>query len=94
MDISYEEIKKLVELSALEYSEDEYEALAKDFSGIVDFVEQLVAVDIPEEKDTNRLLSVDDLREDVVVEPMPQAEILYNAPEKSDEAFIVPKVVE
>ena len=94
MEISHEEIKKLVELSALEYADEDYDALAKDFSGIVAFVEQLVEADIPEQNPTARVVSVEELREDEVTESMPQAEILANAPEHNDVAFIVPKVVE
>ncbi|MBE5738916.1 MAG: Asp-tRNA(Asn)/Glu-tRNA(Gln) amidotransferase subunit GatC [Clostridiales bacterium] len=94
MEISHEEIKKLVELSALEYADEDYDALAKDFSQVVAFVEQLVEADIPEQSPTARVVSVDELREDEVVPSMSQAEILANAPEQNGQAFVVPKVVE
>lgn len=94
MEISREEIKKIVELSALEYAEEDYDVLAKDLGQILAFVDQLNNADIPEQTSFSREVDVDNLREDIVGETMPREEALKNAPSHNDTAFTVPKVVE
>lgn len=94
MKITLEEIKKLEKLSALSSSEEKLQSLVKDFEQIADFVEQVKNVDIEELNSYSRVLSIDELRTDKVEESFSQDEILMNAPERNEEAFIVPKVVE
>ena len=94
MEISREEIKKIVELSALEYAEEDYDALAKDLGQILAFVDQLKNADIPEQTSFSREIEVDNLREDILGECISREDALKNAPSHNDTAFTVPKVVE
>lgn len=94
MKITLDEIKKLERLSALSSSDEKLKSLVKDFEQIADFVEQVKNVDIDKLNSYNRVLSIDELREDKVVPSTDRASLLMNAPDKNDEAYIVPRVVE
>lgn len=94
MKITLDEIKKLEKLSAFSSSEEKLNMLLEDFGNIVNYVEQVRNANIDELNSYNRVLSIDELREDKVEQSFSQSEILMNAPEKNDEAFIVPRVVE
>lgn len=94
MKITLDEIKRLEKLSALSSSEEKLKTLIKDFEQIAEFVEQVKNVNIEELESNNRILSIDELRDDVVEKSLDQKTILMNAPEKNEEAFIVPKVVD
>ena len=94
MEISLEEIKRLEKLSALSSSEEKLIELKKDFEQIANFVEQVKNFDIQSNIEYSRVLEIAELRKDVVSDSMPQDEILANAPDKGEGAFIVPKVVE
>lgn len=94
MEISLNEIKRLEKLSALRSDDEKLKSLAKDFEQIFEFVEQIKGADIDEKVEYTRVLDVSDLRPDEQKESMTQNEILSNAPEKGEGAFIVPKVVD
>lgn len=94
MKITLEEIKRLEKLSALSSDEEKLKELVKDFEQIADFVEQVTNVDIEDNDSFGRVLEIDELRKDEIVPSFPQEEILANAPEKGEGAFIVPKVVD
>lgn len=94
MKITFEEIKRLEKLSALSSDEEKLKSLVKDFEQIAEFVEQVRMIDIEELDSCNRVLTINELREDNIEESFSQNEILMNAPEKNDEVFIVPRVVD
>lgn len=94
MEISLDEIKRLEKLSALCSSEEKLQNMVKDFNQIANFVEEIKKAEINEETVYARVLDVTELRKDISMPSMEQKEILANAPEKNDEAFIVPKVVD
>ena len=94
MEITLNEIKRLEKLSAISSGEEELKSMLKDFGQIAEFVEQIKTANIEDLEICARTLTVDELRPDEVKPSMPQAEILANAPESGEGAFIVPKVVE
>lgn len=94
MNIDLKEIKRLEKLSALSSSEEKLQSLVKDFEQISAFVDQVKNADIEELNSYGRIVKVDNLREDVVQKSFSQEEILANAPEKGEGAFVVPKVVD
>lgn len=94
MEITLKEIKRLQKLSALSSSDEKLESLVADFNQIANFVEQIKNANIEDLKVTTRTIEVEDLRSDEVKLSMPQEEVLANAPEKSEGAFVVPKVVD
>ena len=94
MEITLDEIKRLEKLSALSSSEEKLKSLLKDFEQIAQFVEQVKEADIDQEMEYTRVLDISELRSDEIVPSMPQDEVLFNAPEKGEGAFVVPKVVD
>ena len=94
MKITLEEIKRLEKLSALSYDDEKLESFVKDFEQIAQFVEQVTNVDIEEANVYGRIVKIEQLRDDVVIPSYSQEQILANAPEKGEGAFVVPKVVD
>jgi len=95
MKVDYALIDKLARLSKLEFDEKSKEAIKKDLSRMLEFVDQLNGLDtegveplIHVNEETNKY------REDVVSEKLDQKEALANAPEHDGFYFKVPKVVE
>lgn len=94
MKISLDEIKRLEKLSALSSDDEKLKKLVKDFEQIAEFVEQVSSTDIDEPDLYEKNLKIEQLRDDIVMPSFSQEEILANAPEKGEGAFIVPKVVD
>lgn len=94
MKITLEEIKRLEKLSALSSSEEKLKSLVADFEQIANFVEEVKGADIDGLDGFDRVLDIDGLREDEVKPSFSQEDILMNAPEKGEGAFVVPKVVD
>tara|TARA_B100001093_G_C26618016_1_gene923273 strand:+ start:188 stop:475 length:288 start_codon:yes stop_codon:yes gene_type:complete len=95
MTINKEAVKKISKLSRIA-SNDEFEtSMIKDLNTILKFVDQLNEVDT---KDIEPLSSVVEQklfqREDVVKKMNKKEEILKNSPNKNENYFVVPKVIE
>ena len=95
MTINKEAVKKISNLSRIA-SNDEFEtSMIKDLNTILKFVDQLNEVDT---KDIEPLSSVVEQklfqREDVVKKMNEKEEILKNSPNKNENYFVVPKVIE
>lgn len=95
MSVDENMVRRIANLARIGVKDDEVPALAKDLSAILGFVEQLSEVDTDGVKPLTS--AVEDTirgREDVVTDGGYAADVLANAPEKDDEYFAVPKVVE
>ena len=95
MTINKEAVKKISKLSRIA-SNDEFEtSMIKDLNTILKFVDQLNEVDT---KGIEPLSSVVEQklfqREDVVKKINEKEEILKNSPNKNENYFVVPKVIE
>ena len=95
MSIEKNQVKKVAKLSRISLDESKVESLSKDLNSIIKFVEQLNKLDT---KDTKPLSSVIDKtlepRNDKVNDGQMKEEILKNSPNKNEDFFIVPKVIE
>ena len=95
MSIDKNQVKKVAKLSRISLDENKVESLSKDLNSIINFVEQLNKLDT---KDTKPLSSVIDKtlepRNDKVNDGQMKEEILKNSPDKNEDFFIVPKVIE
>ena len=95
MSIEKNQVKKVAKLSRISLDESKVESLSKDLNSIIKFVEQLNKLDT---KDTKPLSSVIDKtlepRNDKVNDGKMKEEILKNSPNKNEDFFIVPKVIE
>lgn len=95
MSIDIETARKVAHLARIKVEEDRLPALAREFSTILDFIEQLAEVNV----DTvEPMVSVTPMRlkrrEDVVTDGGYPDRILANAPDAREGFFAVPKVVE
>ena len=95
MTINKKAVKKISQLSRIA-SNDKFEtSMIKDLNAILKFVDQLNEIDT---KDIEPLSSVVEQklfqREDVVKKMNEKEEILKNSPNKNENYFVVPKVIE
>ena len=95
MPIDKNQVKKVAKLSRISLDNSKLESLSKDLVSILNFVEELNKLDT---KKTDPLTSVIDKtlkpRNDKVNDGKIKEEILKNSPNKNEDFFIVPKVIE
>ena len=95
MTIDAATVRKVAKLAHIRESEDRLEGLAKELSGILQWIEQLGEVDTDGvEPMASAVALALPMREDVVTDGGNPADILANAPVARGNFFVVPKVVE
>ncbi|WP_068874200.1 MULTISPECIES: Asp-tRNA(Asn)/Glu-tRNA(Gln) amidotransferase subunit GatC [unclassified Phenylobacterium] len=95
MAIDAATVRKVARLARIAEPEEKLEPLAKELSGIMNWIEQLNEVDTDgvEPMTTSVAMSLP-MRDDVVTDGGDPAKVLANAPKTARDFFIVPKVVE
>lgn len=95
MSIDKETVAKVARLARIKMTEEEQAVYAPQLSGILNWIEQLSAVDTD---NVDPLPSPVDiklrLREDKITDGGCTEDVLANAPEQMEGFFVVPKVVE
>jgi aspartyl-tRNA(Asn)/glutamyl-tRNA(Gln) amidotransferase subunit C len=92
--IAREEVKRIAALARLSLPDAEVDRLQRELGAILSYVETLAAVDTTGVEPTAHVIPLaTPLREDVPEPAMDPARALANAPEASDSAFVVPKVI-
>ncbi len=95
MSIDKETIKNISKLARISLDEKQVDNLSKDLSSIIKFIEKLNKLNTD---DIEPLTSIIDaslrFRKDEILEGKIREQILKNSPEKNEEFFVVPKVVE
>ncbi len=95
MAIDAATVRKVARLARIAEPEARIEPLARELTGIMDWIEQLAEVDIEGvEPMTSAVSQPAPLRDDVVTEGGDPERILANAPRRAGDFFVVPKVVE
>ncbi len=95
MSITQDEARKVAHLARIAVKEDALPALARELSGILQFMEQLNEVDVEGVEPMTSVIPMRlKRREDVVTAGGMQDKILSNAPDAREGFFAVPKVVE
>lgn len=90
--ISGETIEYVGILAKLELSEEEKEQAKKDMANMLDYIDTLNELDTSGVEPMSHVFPVNNVfREDVVTNEDDRDEILANAPEAKDGAFVVPK---
>ena len=90
--ISDETIEYVGILAKLELSDEEKEQAKKDMANMLDYIDTLNELDTSEVEPMSHVFPVNNVfREDVVTNGDDRDEILANAPEAKDGAFVVPK---
>jgi len=95
MALDAETVKHIARLSRLKIGQDQVETVQNNLNNILGFIAQLGEVNTD---GVNPLISNDSeampMREDQITDGNCVAAILANAPEKAENMFVVPKVVE
>ena len=90
--ISDETIEYVGILAKLELSEEEKEQAKKDMANMLDYIDTLNELDTSGVEPMSHVFPVNNVfREDFVTNEDDRDEILANAPEAKDGAFVVPK---
>jgi aspartyl-tRNA(Asn)/glutamyl-tRNA(Gln) amidotransferase subunit C len=88
-------VRKVARLARIAEPEEKLEGLAKELSGILNWIEQLNEVDTNGvEPMASAVHMPAPMRDDVVTEGGDPEVVLSNAPRRSGNFFVVPKVVE
>ena len=95
MSIDKDTVKHISKLARISLDENKVESLSKDLTSIMKFIENLNKLNTDK---TNPLTSIIDaslkFRKDEVKDGKIRDQVLKNSPEKNDEFFVVPKVIE
>ena len=95
MPIDKNQVKKVAKLSRISLEDNKIDSLSKDLDSILTFVEKLNELDT---KEIKTLKSIADKtlegRNDIVDDGKIKNDILKNSPEKNEDFFVVPKVIE
>ena len=95
MSIDKDTVKHISKLARISLDEKNVDSLSKDLTSIMKFIENLNKLNTDK---TARLTSIINAslksRKDEVKDGKIRDQILKNSPEKNDEFFVVPKVIE
>jgi len=95
MKITRKEVEHVAKLARLALREEEVEQLTRQLSDILTYVEKLNELDTKDVEPTSHVLPVRNvLREDEVSGSIDRGKALVNAPDRTEEFFRVPKVIE
>ena len=93
--ISDETIEYVGILAQLELSDEEKENAKKDMAEMLDYIDKLNELDTTGVEPMSHVFSTGNvMRDDVVTNGDGSEDTLANAPQRHDQAFVVPKTVE
>jgi aspartyl-tRNA(Asn)/glutamyl-tRNA(Gln) amidotransferase subunit C len=88
------QVQRIAKLAHIELSEDETARMSAELGQIVEFVEQLLQVDVDGVEPTDQVTGLVDVwREDEVRPSMPREQLLANAPAQQDGYIKVKRVL-
>ena len=94
MSVSVQDVKKIAALAHLEFNETETARYTEQLNKILEYMEKLNSLDTSQVDITYHPVEYPNVfREDEIGESLPVEEALRNAPQKSWQYFVVPKVV-
>ena len=95
MAIERKTVEHVAKLARLQLTPEELDRYGKQLGAILDYIAKLEKLDLSgAEPLVHPAEGANVFRDDVPAPSLPRAEALKNAPEKTDDFFIVPKVVE
>ena len=95
MSIDKDTVKHISKLARISLDEKKINNLVKDLSSIMKFIEKLNELNTDKTTPLTSIINASlKAREDEVKEGKIRDQILKNSPEKNEEFFVVPKVVE
>ncbi len=94
MSVTITDVKKIAALAYLEFSDTELQKYTHQLNTILEYVAKLNEIDTSSVPNTYHPISYGDVfRSDEIKEGLPIDKALQNAPEKTWQYFVVPKVV-
>ena len=95
MSVDQATVRRIARLARIKVTEEEARTLEGELSAILQWVEQLEEVDTDGVEPMTSVIDVDmKKRHDVVTDGGIPDDIVRNAPQRDDNFFVVPKVVE
>jgi len=95
MHITRETVLYIAKLARLQLAEREVERMQRDLDALLGYFESLQAVDTRGVPPTTHVLDIaTPLRSDRIAGVLPVSEVVRNAPEHTESAMVVPKVLE
>ena len=95
MSIDKDTVKHIAKLARISLDEKKIISLSKDLSSIMKFIQKLNELNTEETIPLTSIINASlQSRKDEVVDGKIRDKILKNSPEKNEEFFVVPKVIE
>ena len=95
MSIDKNTVKHISQLARISLNDKKVESLSKDLSSIIKFIEKLNELNTDKTKPLTSIIDASlKSRKDEIQDGKIRDQILKNSPEKNEEFFVVPKVVE
>jgi len=95
MSIDKDTVKHIAKLARISLDEKKINSLSKDLSSIMKFIEKLKELNTDKTSPLTSIINASlRTREDEVKDGKIRDQILKNSPEKNEEFFVVPKVIE
>jgi len=89
------DVEHIAHLAKLRLSEEEEDTFGAQLSGILAYVEKLNELDTSGAEPTSHVLALGNvMREDILRPSLPTDEALLNAPDRADNFYRVPKIIE
>jgi len=95
MSIDKDTVKHIAKLARISLDEKKINSLSKDLSSIMKFIEKLNELNTEKTIPLTSIINASlQSRKDEVLDGKIRDQILKNSPEKNEEFFVVPKVIE
>ena len=95
MSIDKDTVKHILKLARISLDEKKIDILSKDLSSIMAFIEKLNELNTDKTTPLTSIINASlKTREDEVKDGKIRDQILKNSPEKNEEFFVVPKVID
>lgn len=95
MKITRQQVEHVAKLARLAMGNEEKELFTRQLGEILAYIEKLKELDTSKVEPTSHVLPLKNVfREDEVRPSLPREEILKNAPDRTEEFFRVPKIIE
>ncbi len=95
MEVDEATVRRIARLARIKITDEEASSLKGELSGILNWVEQLDAVDTENVEPMTSVVPIKlRMRDDVVTDGEKAGDVTQNAPMSEDGFYVVPKVVE
>ena len=93
--ISREEVQHVARLARLHLTDEEAERMREQLDAILAYIDKLRELDVEGVEPTAHAVPlVNVMRDDALAPCLPQEQALANAPDRADEFFRVPRIIE